>query len=457
MALSATTAWDVRTTGSDSNGGGFNVGATGTDYSQQNAAQVAFTDLVIGATATQLTSSANPFTSAHVGNIINITSGTGFTLGRFQVASVSGVIATMDRAVGTASSTGGNGNLGGSLATIQAANTASVAGNSIYIKSGTYTLTSTMAVAQITVNFIGYQTTHGDNGTKPLITTATNSTNLMSTSSNAGIQTWQNLSFSNTATTRAAGLIQLTAHGTTQRWVVLGCLFDGFTIGIDSNDSGSTFDVSNILITATEVKNCSSAGISTNTGILTMAGCYVHDCSGVLVNVNAAASAFAAYLCIFANCSGTPALNINPPSVIAVGCTFSNNSGIALSPSTSGVFFLICNNLFDTNGHGISFTASGVNTISSAQASGNNAFRSSPNSNWNGSPGDVTLTASPFTNSAAGDYSLNSTAGGGAACKGAGLPGVFPGGASTGHTDIGAVQSASGGGGSTGGSFTFLA
>jgi hypothetical protein len=58
-----------------------------------------------------------------------------------------------------------------------------------------------------------------------------------------------------------------------------------------------------------------------------------------------------------------------------------------------------------------------------------------------------------------GDYLLNSAVGGGAALKGAGLPGMFPGGTSTGALDIGAVQSASGGGGggtSGGYSFTFI-
>jgi len=74
----------------------------------------------------------------------------------------------------------------------------------------------------------------------------------------------------------------------------------------------------------------------------------------------------------------------------------------------------------------------------------NNAFgaNASGSVGWVASPGDVTLTADPFTNSAAGDYSLNGTAGGGAACKGAGAPGAFAGGTSTGSLDIGPVQSA---------------
>lgn len=105
MALSAATEWDVRTTANDLNGGGFNVSATGTDYSQQDSPQITFTDLVIGATTTQLTSALTPFLSAHVGNIVNVTSGTGFTTGRYQVVSVSPTYTWLNRAGWTLVST----------------------------------------------------------------------------------------------------------------------------------------------------------------------------------------------------------------------------------------------------------------------------------------------------------------------------------------------------------------
>src|SRR4051794_13294314 len=105
MALPSTGVWEIRVTGASTNGAMFDpsVTAAGTDYSQQDAAQVTYTDLVIGATTTQLTSAANPFTSAYVGNTINVTGGTGFTVGRYNIRSVAGSTATMDRAVGTAS------------------------------------------------------------------------------------------------------------------------------------------------------------------------------------------------------------------------------------------------------------------------------------------------------------------------------------------------------------------
>jgi hypothetical protein len=89
------------------------------DYSQQAAAPFAFTDMVIdGTTNTKFTSAAKPVGKNFVGNIINVTSGTGFTVQRVEVVSTSGTVATCDKSLGTLSSTGGNGNLGGALATI---------------------------------------------------------------------------------------------------------------------------------------------------------------------------------------------------------------------------------------------------------------------------------------------------------------------------------------------------
>ena len=86
--ISAAMEWDVRTTGNDGNGGAFTRGATGTDFSQQNAAQVSYVDLIVGATTTQVTSVLHAFGATAVGNIINITAGTGCTTGRFEVLKV---------------------------------------------------------------------------------------------------------------------------------------------------------------------------------------------------------------------------------------------------------------------------------------------------------------------------------------------------------------------------------
>lgn len=72
-----------------------------------------YTDLVIGAVGheAELTSAGNPFTGADVGKVLHVTGGVGFTVGDYTVLSVAGAVATMDGPVGTAASTGGDGEL----------------------------------------------------------------------------------------------------------------------------------------------------------------------------------------------------------------------------------------------------------------------------------------------------------------------------------------------------------
>jgi len=167
---SANMVYEMRANGSADNGGGFLNGGTGTDYSQQDAAQVTYTDLVIDATTnTDVTSAATPFTSAHVGNVINITGGTGFTVGRYEVISVAGVIATLSSAVGTTSSTGGAGKLGGAIFLwTDVFFEGLTAGNLIWVKAdGTHTFTEGLSVSKdgtsdAYLQVLGYKTTRGD-------------------------------------------------------------------------------------------------------------------------------------------------------------------------------------------------------------------------------------------------------------------------------------------------------
>lgn len=98
MALNATTVWEVRSGGSDSNGGGFDssIGGGGIDYSQQNSAQYALTSCTSsGAGAVVLNASA---ATAMLGNVCQIISGTNFTAGFYTIIAVSaGVSFTTDR------------------------------------------------------------------------------------------------------------------------------------------------------------------------------------------------------------------------------------------------------------------------------------------------------------------------------------------------------------------------
>src|SRR5580700_4628284 len=153
-ALPSSLQFDVQTSGSDTNNSGaFNPSGTscGTDYSQQNSPQISYTDLVV-TTTTTYTSVLNAVTSAVTCNTINVVSGTGCTVGLFYISSETGGtpnFATVDRSLGTAASVC-TAYLGGANATpcssyssgnCQAgAMTFAVAGNTINIKAGTYTM-----------------------------------------------------------------------------------------------------------------------------------------------------------------------------------------------------------------------------------------------------------------------------------------------------------------------------
>lgn len=453
MAISSAMEFDVRTTGADTNSGAFKAGATGTDRSQQDSAQITYSDLVIGSTTTQLTSSANPFTSAEVGNTIRISSGTGFTTGLYEVVSVSGSVATMDRSVGTASSTGGNGKLGGALATPIPAATAMVSGNTVWIRSGTYTLTAPAALTgTVTVgSFIGYGSTHGDGGTAPTITTATNSVELFQLWGSS-IVLFDNLTLTTTAATPSNG-ISTGNHGVVTAAVIVGCTLSGFANGVCGNNDATHYTFSNLTLLRTEVKSCTTGVQNSSSGTLNVAASYIHDntSNGIVCS----ALGFAERT-IFAS-NGGAGLFVSLGSIYPAirSCTFAANGASGLS--IVGDYGLIENCIFYGNtGRGISNTSGSTYTFYVA----NNAFGANTVAAYS-TPlilpvaGQVTLTANPFTDSASGDYSLNSTAGGGALCKAAGY-GVAS--FSTSYLDIGAVQSqgSGGGGSSTASNYCFI-
>lgn len=161
-------------------------GTWGIDYSQQDAAKLAITDLAInGAVNTSVTSAGTPFHVAYVGNLIHTTAGTGFTQGWFEVVSVSGVTATLDRSAGTLGSTGGTSYLGGSLSLNSTLDDdvfeAMIGENTAFFKNGTFVLGESIAIASASatsaapVSIEGYNTIRGDNPSLsncPLVTCA---------------------------------------------------------------------------------------------------------------------------------------------------------------------------------------------------------------------------------------------------------------------------------------------
>ncbi len=194
-AIASTTVWEINAaaTAGNVNAGGFNPsntgnsGGPGTDRSQSTSAYQTFTDLASTSASGFLvvTSASYTFLPSDCGNLIHINnSGTGahFSPGVYEIVSVSGGAATLDRACGSVSNaSGGTYHLGGafSMADSSDNNTFNfgVSGNSWWVKSGTYVIGANWNVPgtgtpTATQNFQGYQTTRGDapqGANRPLI------------------------------------------------------------------------------------------------------------------------------------------------------------------------------------------------------------------------------------------------------------------------------------------------
>ena len=211
-AVSATTHWNVRTDGSNTNGGFFDPGVAspGTDYSAQASAQITFADILIGSTTSTFTSVLNAATTASPGNGIYISGGSGCTVGWYEILSQSGGTYTMDRSLGTAASVC-TGNLGGGLLTIAQSATNSVNGNTIYIKSGTYADAAVVQFNAVPLSISGYGSTYNDNGTRPVISSSDSNGRIFNLY-NSGLYTLSNLSFSGTASKGPALFTEMVQH-----------------------------------------------------------------------------------------------------------------------------------------------------------------------------------------------------------------------------------------------------
>jgi hypothetical protein len=427
------------------------AGASGSDLSQQDAPQVTYADLVIGATNTQLTSAASPFGAAHVGNLINVTGGTGFTTGRYQVVSVAGAVATMDRAVGTAGSTGGGGRLGGALASPGVAQSAKALNNTVWIRSGTYPCGATPNVAGGRVDdtvgaqagavarWIGYNATRGDYGTPPVLTCGAASMAVFSI--DAADVSVENLAFSNAAGGYAgsnglnvngarASAHRCTAAGflnvgfflnTSGQCVLSDCLADGAGVGFACYNTGTT------LLRCTAINGVNTAGFSNLGGPGTAFNTFVGCVAAVRSGTSGAgwATAGSIYDQVLVNC-------------LAYGCAtgfdFSSSPHARLSNCVA-----YGNRAF---GYGLHADAHLLACAGGANASGN-LGGTAPAINL----GFVVLTANPFTNAAGLDFGPNKAAGGGAPLRGAGVPSTLPGTITPSSPDIGAAQHADSGGG----------
>lgn len=426
MAL-GTMVWEVRPgVGSNNNGGGFAVGGTGTDYSQQDSPQYAFSDL-ISISSLVIASASHNFVSADVGNLININSGTSFTAGIYQVISVAANQATLDRSPGTVG-VSGVWKLGGAHATfasIVAVGTLNAA--MIYVKAtGTLTLTAASGLNIVAFTLIGYTTTRTDGG-QATITTATNSVDMFLTA-NDRIWFFQNLIFTNTASTR--GKCVSSTGGDIFALVLKNCDFDGFT-----NAIGLVNNVLHFAAFGVRVKNSTGAGLSFANIAGVFYDCFIHDntAEGVLIGGAAQTNVTFSNCVIKSNTYGVKADGVQLiVGLYFINCVVINNSADNIyskhSANSYNQLLMLVNTDVDSAG-AVGVTLTYQNSFP-LWLGANNAFWNNTTSDRTSGlaalPGDVTLTGDPFTSRSTADFSLNATAGAGAAMKAAGFPQTFP-------------------------------
>lgn len=463
MAISAAIEWDVQSVGADTNGGGFNVTAAGgTDYSQVGATpHVAFDGVTISATtsgvSTTILITGYAAASTDLGNVVQISGGTNFIAGFYEIQAVNPGVSgvgtwTLDRNCTSGIGAGMTGAMGGSLATpnkIMSEATALVAGQTIHIKNATYTRTTTISlgasgsVAAGSINVIGYTTAHIDilnwagMANAPLLTSASTSVDII-TFNGKTLWKFNAIQVTSTAATRGNGFSSA-ASMSGYDLVFISALNGFFRTG------GSP----TVQMSRSEVKGCTAAGIVAGNFFGT--ACWIHGNATFGINMLSAGTV-ALSRCVLdhnntGNSANTPALNCTSPLSIDIADTVianntgSNTDGIFFTTAGASNNFLMTNSILYGNGRYNLNTASpgGMNVIL------NNAWGGAGTANINGALSTginpTTLTANPFTNSAAnGDFSLNNNAGGGALLRSLGYPGAFPGGTMTGYADTGALQ-----------------
>lgn len=427
MAISGYTDWDIRTGGSDTNGGGFNTNSAGTDYSQQTSAQLSLSDGVCTG-GTTLESTTGGFTAAMVGNVVYLSSGPGW----YEITGYTDTnTVTIDRNGPTDS--GMTVNVGGSLATpggLGAALTASTtsAGMNAYVQTGTYTLSNAVVntsggpiqTRSNLFKFAGYNTTHGDldaqvsQTNKPIISAGSQTSVVLidigvaSFSHNAVIVALVADGESNTGTT---GFEHYASHSLRGRSTnrcchALNCTDEGFNLNASYN---------------CEADNC----LEGFREITNSVRCVAHDCTRGFDNGSQIGClAYRNYDGIYDGGN-------------VIGCTAVNNTNYGIDVRYQGKL-MQC--LSVSNGTGFSFDTTSHRCIGFNFVAYNNTTDYSISltdadtrhfREW------ATLTADPFVDSAGDDYSLNDNPGGGGLLKqlGMNIPGQ-----TNDKPDFGAVQ-----------------
>jgi hypothetical protein len=467
------------------------AGASGTDRSQSDTAFANGTNLTVdSATNTDVAPDSYSPVAADVGNIIQITTtggGAAFTTGFYQISSIQSGKWRLDRSPAATSSAGATWAMGGALATFSKLASAMVTSNKAFIKGGTYTTTATntfgtgQAVVTNSVppnRLIGYASARGDiaqtapgtwanNASRPVVTLSTN-TGLTGLAISNGGWIVENLSV-NCASLGTSKGITLSGNPS----VIRNCKVSAFTSrGVELNSQGQAMYDCEV----TTGTSAASPAVLVNSGDQAVVRCNVHDNACPAVVSGSSGGGVVAF-CLITNNTGASSDGVQDTAsgsghfLVLNNVIYGNGrDGIRKAGRWWGGTEYRGNVIYGNGGYGLN-NSDGAGTPALPQYDGN-AYKSNtsgPRNNFddtttnpvNGASPytnvlDVTLTADPFTSSGTGDFTLNTTAGGGAACRGAGTPGAMPGVSQVGKLDIGALQHADPASGGVVASRTFL-
>ena len=427
MALSGATVLEVRLTGSDTNGGGFVTGATGTDWSQQDTAQYSVTDGVTAGTTTITSATAN-FGTDVVGNIMYVQGGTGSVVaGWYQItARTNSTTITVDRSTGLTSGTGVTLKIGGALASPGlAASIATVAGNITYIKydASPYVITTASTNVSGGCPLPSSSTTiAGYDGTRSVTAFPANRPTLQLNSgvSSATIFLGTNNSY-RLYSVILDGNNQTSSRGLFQSGEVI------YVKAINFTATGSaTVGVALSQNSVGKAMFCEITGCTTTYGInfSNQMYNYIHDNTFASGGQAYSGGTFA-YACIADSNTGTNNDGFAAFNLLT-NCVAYNNSRYGFAPFNNDLCIAVnCVSEGNTWGY---FNNSSRSTLINCADYGNSSGRkntvSLPNRWFD--EGAISGSSSFFTNAAGADFTINNTAGAGALLKDTGFPTTFP-------------------------------
>jgi len=414
------------------------------DYSQSTACNNSTTNDLASTNGTTnpavVTSASYTFGVNTVGNIIHVTAGTSWTPGWYEIVSVSGGAATLDRAVGSSASiSSGTWRIGGAASLADSTDDAffenAIAGNRYWVKGGSYTLGSAVTIsaagsASKPILVEGFNTIRSDRPTgttRPLFTCGSSAFTLTSY--------WElyNMRFTSSNSTNAL------AMGINSKIV---------QVKIENTSSGRT-----VVTPSTDalILNCellSNGGICITNDVsasISVIGCYIHDGARGITH-SSGGSLFFAYN-IMENFSeyGIGTVGASLAQIMIIGNTFygaATPAGIGIKLTSGTTDVRVINNIIYGWATGVSHAD--VQTI--GYDNFNDYYNNTADvSNWIKGANDLALNPQ-FVSAATHNFAI------GPNLRAAGIPSAFPGDLTTGYTDIGAVQRQEW----VGGSFTFV-